>query len=349
MLRDFLRWHSLLWIAGGALLLVASLALLYGRQANENVSEPAPNSATEPPRGGSVTRTEMRNVIFYAEDGLPLNIHFLNGKLLPTRNDKSPSFDEKSSFMIEIETGEIGLSPESLTNLMNQHVFAYHGAPIKDLKVSIEGSQLKQTGTLKKGIPIPFSMTANIEVTDDGRLRLHPTKFKVLHMPAKGLMKAFDLELDDLVNVKGARGVEVHDDDLILDPENILPSPQIRGKVSAVRVANGEVLQTFGPPAGANTSSHMSDAKNYMAFRGGVLRFGKLTMRDADLTLVDATQRDAFFFSIDRYNEQLVAGYSKTTPDLGLVVFMPDINEVQSKSAHLVAVSNQPSFRKAVF
>ncbi|HEV8383911.1 MAG TPA: hypothetical protein VGQ11_03495, partial [Candidatus Acidoferrales bacterium] len=140
MLSEFVRRHYMLWIAVG-LLLVAGLAVMYARQKSEPVSEPAQNAAVEPPKGAGVTRTEMRNVIFYAEDGLPLDIHSLNGNLLPTRKGQSPSFDDKTSFLFEIESGEIGLSPEGLTNLMNQHVFAYHGAPIEDLKISIEGSQ----------------------------------------------------------------------------------------------------------------------------------------------------------------------------------------------------------------
>jgi hypothetical protein len=149
--------------------------------------------------------------------------------------------------------------------------------------------------------------------------------------------------LDDLVKVPSGRGVEVHDDDLILDPEHVLPSPQVRGKVTAVRVANGEIIQTFGSPAAAKAPAHMSDAKNFMAFRGGVLRFGKLTMRDADLTLVDATPQDRFQFAIDHYNDQLVAGFSKSQPDLGLVTYMPDFNDLHGKQAAARAVGTRPN------
>jgi hypothetical protein len=65
-----------------------------------------------------------------------------------------------------------------------------------------------------------------------------------------------------------------------------------------------------------------------MYYRGGTLRFGKLTMVDTDLLLVDADQKDVFDFSPARYNEHLVAGYSKNTPVHGLIVYMPDLNDL---------------------
>jgi hypothetical protein len=65
-----------------------------------------------------------------------------------------------------------------------------------------------------------------------------------------------------------------------------------------------------------------------MFFRGGVLRFGKLTMNDTDLLIVDADQHDNFDFWLDRYNDQLVAGSSRNTRDHGLVVQMPDFAKV---------------------
>jgi hypothetical protein len=51
-------------------------------------------------------------------------------------------------------------------------------------------------------------------------------------------------------------------------------------------------------------------------------------MHDADLSLIDADPSDPFEFSLERYKDQLVAGYSKTTPSFGLDVFMPDITKL---------------------
>jgi len=52
-------------------------------------------------------------------------------------------------------------------------------------------------------------------------------------------------------------------------------------------------------------------------------------MSDTDLVLIDMDPQDPFNFFLEHYKEQLVAGYTKTTPDFGLRVFMRDFNKVQ--------------------
>ncbi|MGG7382466.1 hypothetical protein ACQ7B2_28205, partial [Escherichia coli] len=47
-------------------------------------------------------------------------------------------------------------------------------------------------------------------------------------------------------------------------------------------------------------------------------------MHDTDLLIEDAEPQDPFDFFLDEYNAQLVAGYSKNTPDHGLITVMQD-------------------------
>jgi hypothetical protein len=51
-------------------------------------------------------------------------------------------------------------------------------------------------------------------------------------------------------------------------------------------------------------------------------------MNDADMVLIDTDPRDPFDFYLDHYKEQLVAGLTKTTPALGLRVYMRDFNKL---------------------
>jgi hypothetical protein len=97
------------------------------------------------------------------------------------------------------------------------------------------------------------------------------------------------------------------------------------GRVTAVRIEGDRIVQVFGTqkadPAWKPPSS------NYMWYRGGVLGFGKLTMHDTDMRLIDANPRNPFDFSPDRYKDHLVAGYSKTAATGGLMVYMPDYGQ----------------------
>ena len=66
-----------------------------------------------------------------------------------------------------------------------------------------------------------------------------------------------------------------------------------------------------------------------MFYRGRVLRFGKLTMVDADLQIVDGDPADPFDFYLAHLNEQLVAGESRNQPDFGLLTVMPDYGDLR--------------------
>jgi hypothetical protein len=54
-------------------------------------------------------------------------------------------------------------------------------------------------------------------------------------------------------------------------------------------------------------------------------------MHGADLQIIDADASDPFNFYLAKYSQQLVAGTSRTMPDKGLVVFMPDFEDSEKE------------------
>ena len=70
---------------------------------------------------------------------------------------------------------------------------------------------------------------------------------------------------------------------------------------------------------------------NHIYWRGGNLKFGKLTMSNTDLELIDMDPKDPFDFSVNRWNDQLVAGFSKNTPGRGLKAHMPDFADLHRR------------------
>ena len=277
----------------------------------------------------------MRNVVLHLDHGVELQVEDLAGQLVSRMPGRPPVFDDVNAYLVDIETARVSMTADSLTNLMNNYVFAYAGAPLKDLKITIEGNELHQSGTLRKGIGVHFTMQASVAATSDGKIRIHPTALKAAGFLPKGILDFFGLELERLVKLKQTPGVKIVGDDLFLDPERLLPPPQIRGRLTKAWIENGVVVQQFGSADKHPTLAPPNpNVKNYMYYRGGNLKFGKLTMEDTDLLLVDANQRNPFDFSPAEYNRQLVAGYSKNTPAHGLVVYMPDLSDLNS---HTVA------------
>src|SRR5262245_873027 len=71
---------------------------------------------------------------------------------------------------------------------------------------------------------------------------------------------------------------------------------------------------------------------NYMAFRGNRVKFGKLTMENTDLTVIDLDAGDPLDWDQDSYKDQLIAGYSKTTEQFGLRVYVKDFVKLSKSS-----------------
>lgn len=278
---------------------------------------------------------EMHNVLFHVDDRVVLRIHDLRGRLRPTATDAPPWFDDPQSFVLVIDTGEVAITPVSLSALLNTYVFNYKGSPLRQLEVSIEDGQLRQRGILHKGVDLPFSIRAEVSPTRDGRLRLHPTSVKVLGIGMRHLMRFLGLELDNLVHVREGRGVEIDGNDFLLAPAGLLPPPRIDGRVVTVRITGDEIQQFFGASERRDAIPRLRpadpSAENYMFYRGHVLRFGKLTMADADLQIVDADPKDPFDFYLSHLNDQLVAGWSQNQPDLGLKTTMPDYADLHRR------------------
>lgn len=278
------------------------------------------------------TQVEMRNVNFYIGPEVVLRIHQLRGSMR-SRSGGPILFDDPQSFIIRLTSAEVALTSADLTTLLSKYVFAYPGSPLKDLKIRIGNGQIVQTGKMKKGAWLPFEIRANVGVTPDGRIRIHPVHTRVMGMNGGAIMKVFGLHLSSVLNLKGAKGAIVDGNDIIIDPAVALPPPAIEGHLSGVRIEGEEMIQTFGVDSSSLPALAIPDrgARNYMFYRGGTLRFGKLLMLDADMQIVDLDPKDPFEFDLSRYNDQLVPGYSKTLRDLGLEVFMKDIDDASKK------------------
>jgi hypothetical protein len=216
-------------------------------------------------------------------------------------------------------------------------VFAYPKAPLRDLRVRADSVEIIQTGILHKGVDLRFRLRGTLSLTPEGLVRIHPTAVHILGLNGEKMMQMLGMHLDGLLDLRGAHGATVKGNDLFLDPTAILPPPAISGRLAAVRIEGAEVVQDFvrlpeDSTFGTRVHPDSTD-KNFIYFRGGQLRFGKLLMTDTDLRIVDAEPKTPFDMSLPHYTRQLVAGYSKTRPNLGLTVYMPDFGTLEARDS----------------
>lgn len=277
---------------------------------------------------------EMRNVALHAGDGIILHVRALDGEFVSRAPGQPPVFDDPQSYIVRMRSADISMDAASLNALLRQSL-ASHPSPLRDVTVTLAEGVLQAKGKLQKGVGVPFSMTAVVTASPDGLVRLHATKLKAVGLPVKGLLDLLGLDVADLMKMPAGSGIRADGDDLLMEPTALLPPPRMEGRVQTVAVnGNRLVMRMTGPatPPKRPATLPLPTSRNYLYFYGGSIRFGKLTMSDADMQLIDADPSNPFDFYPAHYEDQLVAGYSKNTRRKGLQVFMPDYRVVATRT-----------------
>lgn len=299
--------------------------------ASAAASSDAPRTAAAPaaaPAAAARQWIDIHHVDLGVTDQVTIRVRTLHGEVLRTSPEKPAALDDPLSFRIRVTSATVGLTGTDLGAILNTVVFAYPGAPLRDLQVRTDGNQIIQTGIMHKGVDLRFRLHGTLALMPDGRIRIHPTAMRILGINGEKVLGFVGLHLDNILDLKGAKGATVKGDDLFLDPALILPPPAIDGKLASIRIEGAEVVQdfvrspddsVFGRYVKSDTAGH-----NFIYFRGGELRFGKLLMADTDLRILGPESQSPFDMNLPHYSKQLVAGRSRTLPNQGLVVYMPD-------------------------
>jgi hypothetical protein len=276
----------------------------------------APRTAAAPAAPAAHQWIDIHNVDLGVTDQVTIRVRTLHGEVLRTSPEKPAALDDPRSFKIRVTSATVGLTGTDLGAILNTVVFAYPNAPLHDLQVRTDGDQIIQTGIMHKGVDLRFRLHGTLTLMPDGRIRIHPTTMRILGINGEKALSLVGLHLDNILDLKGAKGATVKGDDLFLDPALILPPPAIDGKLAAVRIEGPEVVQDFvrtpddsmfGRYVKSDTVGH-----NFIYFRGGELRFGKLLMADTDLRILGPESQSPFGMNLPHYSKQLVAGRSRT-------------------------------------
>jgi hypothetical protein len=286
----------------------------------------------QPHAAGGAVQIQMRNVNFRLAPDIALEVRTLRGQLQRAKPEAPVTFDDSESFIVEIDSAEVALSEASLTALLNSYVLAYEGAPFKKIAVTFKDGHVIQKGTIHKGVDLPFEIVGSLSATEDGKIRVHADKITAAHIPVKGLLHLLGEDLSKLVNQNSERGMTIVGDDIILSPQKLTPPPHLEGRVTRVGIVGSKIVQSFDSGRQPAALSPPYRTAAYIYQRGGVLRFGKFTMDDADLEIV-GDRPGVFEFFQREYQKQLIAGYSKSTPAKGLVAHMADYSHFQPQAA----------------
>ena len=268
------------------------------------------------------TAVYAHNVMLRKGPDFRIYIRWLRGNMVRTRRDVNPTFDDPESFYMDIKTGVVRANIGDIGIFLNAG--GVSNSPLKNITLLADGDQIRLKGTLHKVIPLPVELLGTVAATSDNRIQLHITKLNVLKIPLKGLLGGLNVKLSDLIQPKGIPGIEVSGNEIFFDTFKLLPPPHIRGQLTKVRVISPDIEEVFGNAEDA--VSRVEQWRNFLRLNDGTIDFGKLTMHHVDLIMVDLSDDAWFDLDLNNYQNQLVNGYTRMTPEAGLQIFMPDLD-----------------------
>jgi hypothetical protein len=249
-------------------------------------------------------------------------VRWLKGKMVRTRRGTNPNFDDPDSFVIEINSGVVRANIGDIGKFLNAG--GVENSPLKNITLLADGDSIKLQGTLHKLISLPVEVLGTVAATPDNRIQVHVTKISVLKIPFKALLGGLHISVSDLFHPNGIVGVEVSGNDIYFDTLKLLPPPHIHGQLSKVRVVTPDIEEVFGNAE--DDVSRVEQWRNFLRLNDGTIDFGKLTMHQVDLIMVDLSNDAWFDLDLNNYQNQLVNGYTRMTPQAGLQIFMPDLD-----------------------
>ena len=296
-----------------------------GSSGNTNVS----------PAAGSVSHSTVptnvyaHNLLLRKGPTFKVYVRWLRGQLTRSKRNVAPSFDDPESFFLDISTGVLRANIGDLANYLNADL---GNSPLKNIALSGDGDQIKLTGTLHKMVPLPIQMVGTIEAVPENRIRVHVTKLDVLKVPLKALLGKLHVTVADLFQPKSIAGVSISGNDIFFDTQLLLPPPHIRGQLKKVKIANPDLEEIYGDAR--DDVERTEQWRNFLRLRGGTIDFGKLTMNNVDLIMIDISKDAWFDLDLANYQNQLVNGYTHMTPEAGLQIFMPDLRDLPPSNAN---------------
>lgn len=115
---------------------------------------------------------------------------------------------------------------------------------------------------------------------------------------------------------------------IFVEPFKIFPPPQIGGFISDMKIESNGLRMFFSSKSSVKFPPlPVKNVTNYLFLYQGDVKFGKLTMVDARLQMVDMTQKNDFDFYLKKYLIPLGMGYSKIQRDGSVIAYIPDYRD----------------------
>lgn len=176
----------------------------------------------------SPSKIRIDSGLYSSRPGVTFQLHHFVATLVP-RGTRPPSCLQK---LTVVDHADIFVSSESLTNVFTEKLGASN-SKIKNLKIENAADSATLTGTLKKLIPINFTIQGPV-TTDGQSLLLTATTIKADGIPIKELLGIVGQHLSSVLTMNGVKGVAVNENVISFAPEQVA---NLKGNIESVQTS----------------------------------------------------------------------------------------------------------------
>lgn len=327
-----------LWMPATLSVLVFAVTGVFNPVAAASSHSPA-NS--HPVAHDRATDVHMQSVLFRVVKNVVLQVDNLDGLLVPTRKNEVISLDDKNSFSLKVQKATASMSSADLAALANDFILPRAKAPLKNLSLTFNSDQSIQVkGDFHKLVDVPFSGVASLHVTPDGNMRMHLANMTVAGVIHQDVLNFLGIKVSSVAKPQRKQSFKIVGNDIIFPIDQMFPPPHVSGELHDVNISGDRLNLVFSTDKKTADHGDSSAEKptvtsgSYIFFRGGTMKFALLQMSPVNLELVPLKPNPdkLFEFSVDQYYQQLVAGYSKSLANKGLLVYMADDRDLQTST-----------------
>jgi hypothetical protein len=289
-------------------------------------------SAASPPAVAEAgTGFWMRNIVMFPLNDAPATVVRLSGTAVPTRKGQIIDMNDVESYAVRVRYAQMVVPAATMQALMNQYILPSAHTAIERVSIRFGNDVIFMRGTIRKGVPIGFTAEAVAAATPDGEMRLTVTKMKTAGIIPKGVMDALGLKMSKVAQPDNRHVFRIVGDTMILPVSSMFPPPKFLGPLRSVRVTPQGMTAIVG--TGTPDGPRRTSTSPFIHMRGGRIRFAHLTMAPTDLTMVAKSSTATLGFSPAHYYRQLLAGYSVSQPDFGLVGHVADYRGLAGRAS----------------
>ena len=268
-------------------------------------------------------RIIMHDVELFNFDDAPVRVVYLDGGLHGLKTS-TVDLNNVDGYGIDMHSAVVLIPPQTMGIVLNRYVLPRAQSPISDLHTEFGNGVIHMRGKIKAmGMHLGFTSDATPYVTTDGKLGMRITHLKTAGFIPGGITNALGMGLEKMARPGRPGVMTVTHDSMIVSVSQTFPPPALNGKLTGVKVTPQGLVTRIGPGGGAKGAP-------FIRIAGGPIRFAHLTMADANLFIRPKDKRADFGFSPRHYYQQMVAGYSRATPDFGLIGWFGDYRDIHA-------------------